>query len=372
MISHPFVILFFLLIIICSLPIVSSLDMLQKVKAQFNTTNTTASTSSTEGAKVLVDDTIQALKNKDVNKAVVHLNLINQQLSALGNTSSVQSVKVLLDDVTLALKNRDTNKALVHLNLAKQQLAPTNSSSNNIARSTTPSTSVKGTTLSTATSQINKAQANHPPVAYNQTFITKNKDTIHLKLKGNDIDGDPINFSIKSDASNGNIGGFNSTTGELAYDPIWEGNDSFTFQVTDNHNATSNIAQVSITVNAAPSESTTTRSEQSTPSPSQPSQPENNGNTGSQTAPCVGQFCNNNNENTQSNNDINWESLCDSYGSLVGLKEPCSYYAHGTQLTPAGGQALICLLGGGLLAVINPSVAAAAKELASRSNTICP
>jgi hypothetical protein len=60
--------------------------------------------------------------------------------------------------------------------------------------------------------------------------------------------------------------------------------------------------------------------------------------------------------------------------SLVGLKEPCSYYAHGTQLTPAGGQALICLLGGGLLAVINPSVAAAAaaKELASRSNTICP
>ena len=72
-----------------------------------------------------------------------------------------------------------------------------------------------------------------------------------------------------------------------------------------------------------PSKLTTTiPSEQSTPSPplvqpsespsftpSQPSQPENN-------------------ENTQ-NNNINWESLCNSYGSLIGLKEPCSYYAHG-------------------------------------------
>ena len=111
--------------------------------------------------------------------------------------------------------------------------------------------------------------------------------------------------------------------------------------------------------------STTPPSEQSTSSPtieqpsespsltpSQPSQPENN-------------------ENTQ-NNNINWESLCNSYGSLVGLKEPCSYYAHGTQLTPAGQQALLCPFGGGVLAVINPTVATAAKELASRSNTICP
>ncbi|MGC2429092.1 MAG: hypothetical protein WA421_18815 [Nitrososphaeraceae archaeon] len=55
MISHPFIILFFLLII-CSLPIVSSLDILQKVMAQTNTTTT----SSTEGAKVLVDDDLKS------------------------------------------------------------------------------------------------------------------------------------------------------------------------------------------------------------------------------------------------------------------------------------------------------------------------
>jgi hypothetical protein len=44
--------------------------------------------------------------------------------------------------------------------------------------------------------------------------------------------------------------------------------------------------------------------------------------------------------NTQ-NNGIDWESLCNSYGSLAGLKQPCNYYAHGTQLTPAGEQALL-------------------------------
>src|SRR5207249_2967006 len=103
------------------------------------------------------------------------------------------------------------------------------------------------------------------------------------------------------------------------------------FQLTVNDGNSSNITTVDVTVLAP---SLVQSSQQSTgvgPS-SEQSQPENNGNT--------------------QNNDINWESLCNSYGSLVGLKQPCSYYAHGTQLTPAGGQALICLLGGGLLAVI--------------------
>jgi len=63
------------------------------------------------------------LKNNDINKEVVHLTILNQQLSSLGNSSSAQPVKVILDDATLALKNGDHNKAVVHLNLAKQQLA---------------------------------------------------------------------------------------------------------------------------------------------------------------------------------------------------------------------------------------------------------
>jgi hypothetical protein len=58
------------LLVICSLPIISSLDILQKEIAQTNNT-TTASISSAEGAKVLVDDSIQDLKDKDVNKALI-------------------------------------------------------------------------------------------------------------------------------------------------------------------------------------------------------------------------------------------------------------------------------------------------------------
>jgi hypothetical protein len=176
-------------------------------------------------------------------------------------------------------------------------------------------------------------------------------------LSANDSGNNPLTFSIKSDPSHGKITDFSSENGAVTYAPSpgYVGTDSFSFQVTDNHNQSSNIAQVSITVNAAPSEPTTTPSEQS-PSPTVEQPPTE--------SPSF--------TPSQPSNDIDWESLCNSYGSLVGLKEPCSYYAHGTQLTPAGGQALICLLGGGLLAVINPSVAAAAKELASRSNTICP
>jgi hypothetical protein len=56
-----------------------------------------------------------------------------------------------------------------------------------------------------------------------------------------------------------------------------------------------------------PPHETTTLEQPPTESPSfTPSQPENNG-------------------NTQSNNNINWESLCNSYGSLAGLKQPYSY-----------------------------------------------
>jgi hypothetical protein len=52
----------------------------------------------------------------------VHLSLLNQQLSSLGNSSSVQAVvKVLVDDTTYALKNGDISKAILHLELIQQQ-----------------------------------------------------------------------------------------------------------------------------------------------------------------------------------------------------------------------------------------------------------
>jgi hypothetical protein len=65
------------------------------------------------------------LKNKDGKKALVHLNVLNPQLTTLGNSSSIQYVKVLIDDATKALNGNDNNSAIVHLNLVKQQLTAT-------------------------------------------------------------------------------------------------------------------------------------------------------------------------------------------------------------------------------------------------------
>jgi hypothetical protein len=82
-----------------------------------------------EAVGVLVDDVIQALKNNEIEKAQVHLSILNQQLPILVNSSSIQSVKVLLDDVSTALKNKNVNSALMHLSLIDQQLSgPMNNS----------------------------------------------------------------------------------------------------------------------------------------------------------------------------------------------------------------------------------------------------
>jgi hypothetical protein len=101
-----------ILVIIISLPAISTLQLPPKVMAQ----------TPSEAVRVLVDDVIQALKANDIKKANVHLSLLNQQLSSLGNSSSVQPVvKVLVDDTTSALKNGDINKAILHLGLIQQQ-----------------------------------------------------------------------------------------------------------------------------------------------------------------------------------------------------------------------------------------------------------
>lgn len=47
----------------------------------------TNASSSFEGAKVLLNDTIQALKSRYTKGALVHLNILSQQLTALGNSS---------------------------------------------------------------------------------------------------------------------------------------------------------------------------------------------------------------------------------------------------------------------------------------------
>lgn len=87
-----------------------------------------AQTPPSEGAKVPVDDAIQALKSNDTSRAQIHLNVLNQQLPPFVNSSSVQTVEVLLDDVSSSLKNNDINNAIIHLTLVKQQLGSIGSS----------------------------------------------------------------------------------------------------------------------------------------------------------------------------------------------------------------------------------------------------
>jgi hypothetical protein len=141
------------ILVISSFSVIITLQLPPEVMAQ----------EPSEGAKVLVDDVIQALKSNDTTRAQVHLNILNQQLPTFVNSSTVQSIKVLLDDASSALKNNDVNNALLHLNLVKQQLTR----NGNITPS--PSTPVKQTTPSIAGPLVTKVQSNHPPTADNLT-----------------------------------------------------------------------------------------------------------------------------------------------------------------------------------------------------------
>lgn len=93
-----------ILVIISSLPVISILQLPPKVMGQVTPS---------EGAKVLVDDIVEALKSNDINRAQIHLKILDQQLPTFVNSTSIQSVKVLLDDVTSALKNNNVNTALI-------------------------------------------------------------------------------------------------------------------------------------------------------------------------------------------------------------------------------------------------------------------
>jgi hypothetical protein len=74
----------------------------------------------------------------------------------MAQTASPESVKVLVYDTIQALKSNDTGRAQIHLNLVKQQLTPKASSI------TTSSPSVKETRST--------GQTNHPPTADNLTI----------------------------------------------------------------------------------------------------------------------------------------------------------------------------------------------------------
>ena len=98
---------------------------------------------------------------------------------------------------------------------------------------------------------------NAPPLASNDTATTNQNVAAVINVLGNDSDSDgtldPTSVTIVSPAGHGTTS-VNPTTGAITYTPAanYTGPDSFSYRVKDNLGAESNVATVSITVNAPP------------------------------------------------------------------------------------------------------------------------
>ena len=90
--------------------------------------------------------------------------------------------------------------------------------------------------------------ANIPPSATAQMLAVNSGDTLNITLAGTDADGTITAFSIATQPTNGTLTG---VTPNLSYTPNagFDGADQFTFNATDDDNATSTNAAITITVN---------------------------------------------------------------------------------------------------------------------------
>jgi uncharacterized delta-60 repeat protein len=100
----------------------------------------------------------------------------------------------------------------------------------------------------TATVSVAAAAVNDPPFANSQSVSTNEDTPKAITLTATEIDGDPLSYSIVVPPTNGTL---TLVAPNLTYMPApnYNGPDSFTFKTNDG-SADSNIATVSITVNA--------------------------------------------------------------------------------------------------------------------------
>jgi hypothetical protein len=91
-------------------------------------------------------------------------------------------------------------------------------------------------------------KGNQAPVAVEQSVATNEDTPLAVTLTGEDEDGTITDFTIEGGPAHGSLSG---TAPDLTYTPDadYYGSDSFTFTVTDNDDATSGVATVSVTVN---------------------------------------------------------------------------------------------------------------------------
>jgi hypothetical protein len=136
--------------------------------------------------KVILSDSIQALKSGNTNKTLQHLNVVDHIFATVKeNSPSIQTTRLLVSDAIQALRDGDTNKALIHLNLADQQLStqfPNNKTS------------------SSSSSQIN---TNITTTSNNNTnnFLTYGNPTLGIRMQY-PSNWSPIEYGYNSTTNN--------------------------------------------------------------------------------------------------------------------------------------------------------------------------
>ncbi|UPT76662.1 Ig-like domain-containing protein [Sulfurovum sp. XGS-02] len=99
-------------------------------------------------------------------------------------------------------------------------------------------------------SNLTRGNYNNAPMADDKNITVDYETPTDFKLTGSDKDNDTFTFVIETNTSNGNIVLIDETTGDVTYTPNqgYSGPDHFTFKVVDENQASSNIADVNITV----------------------------------------------------------------------------------------------------------------------------
>jgi hypothetical protein len=101
-------------------------------------------------------------------------------------------------------------------------------------------------TTAPATVSIDVASVNDPPTAANSTVTLLEDHTAAVTLTGTDVDGDALTFSIVTAPARGTLTG---TGASRTYAPRsnTNGNDPFTYQVSDGQSATTAIVTLAVT-----------------------------------------------------------------------------------------------------------------------------
>lgn len=112
-------------------------------------------------------------------------------------------------------------------------------------------------TLAAVTATIGSQGTNQPPVATGDSGQTQSGNPVQIAVLANDTDADGsldlTTVTVVQSPTNGSVS-VNAVTGAITYSPNtnFTGTDTFTYKVKDNQGAESNVATVTLTVQAAP------------------------------------------------------------------------------------------------------------------------